>query len=185
MKFNQFQNNLNKIMLGERVVDQAFCYGYLIQETENRILIDGNAVEFSSLEEAKEHIKQQILKEEVEQEVEKEIYEEISNNKIATIIKEYYNGVKVTDTLIESFVELASSKLFTANPVAYEIRKINKLDRLVENKVDYKLNDGSIVAIDEETQEKINNLFNGHDDIINYMRESKDNFLSVVEQIEG
>ena len=43
------------------------------------------------------------------EEVTKEIYEEIPNAKVAEIIKEYHE-VKVTDTLIESYLELASSK---------------------------------------------------------------------------
>ena len=72
------------------------------------------------------------MTEHIEQEVTNEIYESISENKIAEIIKEYYN-IKVTDTLIESYVELASSNLFNVDPVVYEIRKLNKVDTVIEN----------------------------------------------------
>ena len=116
------------------------------------------------------------------EEVTKEIYEEIPNNKIAEIIKEYHD-VKVTDTLIETYIELASSNIFSVDPVICELRKINKLDTLVEGKLNYTLNDGSVIAINEATQEYLNKLLQNQNEIIDYMRESKENFLNVLKQI--
>jgi hypothetical protein len=63
------------------------------------------------------------------------------------------------------------------------LRKYNKLDRLIEGKLNYTLNDGSIIAINEATQEYLNKLLTNQTEIIEYMRESKENFLSVLEQI--
>lgn len=128
------------------------------------------------------------LKEQEEQtaslveEVTKEIYEEIPNTKVAEIIKEYHD-VKVTDTLIESYVELASSNIFSVDPVICELRKYNKLDTLVEGKLNYTLNDGSVVAINETTQDYLNKLLYNQNEIIEYMRESEQNFLYVLERI--
>ena len=116
------------------------------------------------------------------EEVTKEIYEEIPNNKIAEIIKEYHD-VKVTDTLIETYIELASSNIFSVDPVICELRKINKLDTLVEGKLNYTLDDGSVIAINEATQEYLNKLLQNQNEIIEYMRESKQNFLHVLERI--
>ena len=116
------------------------------------------------------------------EEVTKEIYEEIPNTKVAEIIKEYHD-VKITDTLIESYIELASSNIFSVDPVICELRKYNKLDRLVEGKLNYTLNDGSVVAINEATQDYLNKLLNNQTEIIEYMRESKTNFLKVLQQI--
>ncbi len=116
------------------------------------------------------------------EEVTKEIYEEIPNNKIAEIIKEYHD-VKVTDTLIETYIELASSNIFSVDPVICELRKINKLDTLVEGKLNYTLDDGSVIAINEATQEYLNKLLQNQNEIIDYMRVSKENFLSVLKQI--
>lgn len=116
------------------------------------------------------------------EEVAKEIYEEIPNTRVAEIIKEYHD-VKVTDTLIETYLDAASSNLFSIDPVICELRKYNKLDRLIEGKLNYTLNDGSIVAINEATQEYLNKLLTNQTEIIEYMRESKENFLSVLEQI--
>lgn len=116
------------------------------------------------------------------EEVTKEIYEEIPNNKIVQIIKEHHD-VKVTDTLIETYIELASSNIFSVDPVICELRKINKLDTLVEGKLNYTLNDGSVIAINESTQDYLNNLLCNQNEIIEYMRESKQNFLYVLERI--
>lgn len=116
------------------------------------------------------------------EEVTKEIYEEIPNNKIAEIIKEYHN-VKVTDTLIETYIELASSNIFSVDPVICELRKYNKLDRLIEGKLNYTLNDGSVIAIDESTQDYLNKLLNNQNEIVEYMKESKANFLHVLKRI--
>jgi hypothetical protein len=126
--------------------------------------------------------KQEQLNASLVEEVTKEIYEEIPNTKIAEIIKEYHD-VKVTDTLIESYVELASSNIFSVDPVICELRKINKLDTVVEGKLNYTLDDGSIIAINEATQDYLNKLLQNQNEIIEYMRESKDNFLKVLEQI--
>lgn len=116
------------------------------------------------------------------EEVAKEIYEEIPNTKIAEIIKEHHN-VKVTDTLIESYIELASSNIFSVDPVICELRKINKLDNLVEGKLSYTLSDGVVVAISETTQDNLNTLLQNQKEIVEYMRESKQNFLYVLERI--
>ncbi len=116
------------------------------------------------------------------EEVTKEIYEEIPNIKVAEIIKEYHE-VKVTDTLIESYLELASSNIFSVDPVICELRKYNKLDRLVEGKLNYTLNDGTVIAISESTQDYLNTLLCNQNEIIEYMRESKQNFLHVLERI--
>lgn len=119
----------------------------------------------------------------VMEEVVKEAYEEIPVTKVAEIIKEHHD-VKVTDKLIESYVELASSNIFSVDPVICELRKYNKLDRLVEGKLNYTLNDGSVIAINEATQEYLNKLLQNQTEIIEYMRESKTNFMYVLSKIE-
>ncbi len=117
------------------------------------------------------------------EEVAKEIYEEIPNTKVAEIIKEYHD-VKVTDTLIETYLEVASSNTFSVDPVICELRKYNKLDRLIEGKLNYTLNDGSVIAINEATQDYLNKLLSNQTEIIEYMRESKENFLYVLSKLE-
>lgn len=183
MYFNQFNRKLSEQITGVTVIKQLRCSGHLIEMTVNQVVtIDGKESEFATIEEARQFIKQQYESESLEQEIAQEIYEEISDSKIANIIAEHHN-IKVTDTLIESYVELASSKLFTVDPVAYDIRQLNKIDRIVEGKIDYKLQDGSIVAINHDTQELLNNILEQHNEIVDYMRKGKDNFISVIQQI--
>lgn len=180
MNFNQFKSKLN----GRNIQSSLYTYGHLIEQTDDSILIDGVKSDFNTLEEAREYVRHNNLSDTLEEEITKDLYEEINHNKIASIIKEHHD-IKVTDTIIESYLHLASSKVFTLDPVVEEIRNLNRLDNIIEGKLDFKLGDGSIVAIDESTFNKINNILGNHSDIIDYMRESKQNFIHVIEQLEG
>lgn len=183
MYFKQFSKKLSADIIGSLVTEQIHCNGHLIEMTEaGKVLVDKEETSFKGLEEARNHIKQKYDTRELAEQIKTELYDTISENKIANIIKEHHD-VKVTDTLIESYIELASSKLFTVDPVVQEIRNLNKLDKLIEGKIDYKLADGTIIAINEETQERLNELFSNQQEIIEHMREGKDNFLAVLKQI--
>jgi len=162
---------------------RVHSYGHLIEQASNgKILIDGEKTSFTDLEEARQYIKTKHTTRNIEEQIKTELYEDISDNKIANIIKEYYD-VKVTDTLIESYVDFASSKQFTVDPVVRDIRNLNKFDKIVEGKIDYKLEDGTIIAINETTQDKLAELFHDEQEIIEHMRESKENFIDVLKQI--
>jgi len=179
MYFGQFKKSLKA-----DIVESIRSYGSLIEKTtEGTVLIDNEETKFKEIEEARTFVKNKQYSENLEKEVTQEIYEEISDSRIATIIKEHYD-IKVTEQLIESYVELASSKLFTVDPVVQKIRSLNKLDSIIESKLDYTLADGTIVAINKETQQELNKLLNNQKEIVEYMRESKENFFHVLEQIE-
>lgn len=179
MNYGSFSKKLKTQLYGSPVVEEITFNGESVALLEDgSILVNGKTTELSSVEEAKRYIKQIKL----EEQLVKELYETIPDVKIASIIKEHHN-VKVTDTLIESYVELASSKLFTADPVVREIRSMNSVNNLVEGKIDYVLDDGTVVAIDEDTNDVINNLLEGHNDVVQYMRESKQNFMKVLREL--
>ena len=183
MYFKQFNKKLSEDITGVAVESQLHSNGHLIEMTVDQVVtIDKEKTDFATIEEARQHILKQYNTKELEEEIKTEVYEDIADNKIAKIIKEHHD-VKVTDTLIESYIELASSKLFTVDPVVQEIRNLNKLDKLIEGKIDYKLADGSIIAINEDTQEQLNNLLDNQQEIIEYMRQSKDNFIHVLKKI--
>lgn len=185
MYFRGLRSKLNEQAVGAEIKSQASYYGSSIVETaEGKVFVDQQETRFGSLEEAKQEIKQRMMYEDIQQELEKELYAEISYTKVADIIRKQYEDVKITDTLVESYIELASSKLFTTDPIAQEIRKFNNFDRLLEGHVDYKLDDGTTVVISEETQQRINSTFGQHKDVVQYMRESQKNFLSVLNQLE-
>lgn len=179
MYFSQFSRKLS----GENITEQLRCYDHIIQKDEDGVIYIGNAkTKFTELEEARNYIKQQYETVKLEEQVKTEIYEELSENKIVDIIKKYHD-VKVTDTLIESYIDLASSKLFTLDPVVEDIRKLNKLDQLVEGKIDYKLEDDSTIAISHKTNDMLKQLFQDHTDVVEHMRQTKDNFIEVIKQI--
>jgi hypothetical protein len=179
-----YYHTLTKSLKKSNVVESIRSYLHLIEKTiENKILVDGKETEYKSLEEARYSIKQEYISQKLEEQVSKESYEELSDEKVASIIKEYHD-VKVTYTLIETYIKLASSNMFSVDPVVQDIRALNKLDRIVEGKLHYVLADDSIVAINLQTQSRLNNLLSNQTDIIEYMRESKENFIHVLEQIE-
>jgi hypothetical protein len=180
MYYGQFKQSLS----GSDVLSSIRSFGHLIEmHRDGSVTIDRKSSEFESLEEARKYIKSKTFSEKLEVQISQEIYEEISENRIANIIREHHD-IKVTDTLIESYIALASSKIFTLDPVVHQIRKLNKLDVVVENKLHYQLDDGSIVAINEATLQVLNNLLHKQTDIVEYMRESKENFFYVIEKIK-
>lgn len=182
MYFKQFSRKLSE-QGSHEIVSQVRSFGHLLEKTvDGTILIDKEVTDLNSLEEARQYIINKKYNEELEQQAKSDLYEELSDITVAMIIQEQHD-VKVTDTLIESYKELASSKLFTLDPVVTEIRKLNKLDKLVEGKLDYKLNDETVIAISEDTQQKLNSLFGEHQDVVEYMRESKENFLEVIRNL--
>jgi hypothetical protein len=166
------------------IVESIRSYGNLIQiDSDGVVYVNRETTEYRSLEEARTYIKNKQVSNTLESQITKDTYEEITDNRIASIIKEYHN-IKVTDTLIESYIELASSQIFTIDPIVQKIRSLNKLDAVIEGKLHYELTDGSVVAINERTQKHLNNLLNNQKEIVDYMRESKEKFFQVIKQIE-
>lgn len=177
MNFKQFQKALYESVLGCDVKHHITYYGFVIVETADKIIVNGKPTKFKSIKEAKHSIDQEKTLNGID------LYEDTPQHKVADIIRKHHN-VKVTDTLIESYIDLVTSKTFTTDQVAQDIRKANKIDRILEDCIDYKLDDGSVVIIKEETQRMINSTLEHHQDIIRYMRESKENFLETLDQLK-
>ena len=176
-----YKQLLQQVSRATGVAKQVQCFNHIVEEAvDGSILVDHLPTQFSCLEEAREYIRQQKLTNDIRQ----QLQETISDNKVANIIKEQYGDIKVTDTLVASYVELASSKLFTTDTVVRQIREQTDIRTSSFGKIDFVLSDGSAVAIDPTTLDIINNTFGQHSDVIDYMRESVENFLDVVNQIE-
>ena len=107
--------------------------------------------------------------------------EEIPASKIAGIISEYHN-IDVNDSIVESYVELASSKAFTIDPAVHAIRALNT--STINGKIDYVLDDGSLVAIDENTQLKLNTLFDNKYELVEYMQKNLESFMHVLKELD-
>jgi len=175
MNYAALNKRVKGIINGADLVEQTHYFGSVLAlSSEGKVYIDNHLTEFKSLDEARSFVKHK----DIGNEISKEIYEEILENKIANIIREEHK-VKVTDTLIESYIDLASSKLFTTDKVVQRIRELNRHDSILENKLHYVLNDGSTVAIDPSTQEYLNGVLD--QEVVEYMRESKENFMNALQ----
>ena len=181
MFYSEFTQKLNETKGVKRTLRY---YNHLIESDDyGLIYVDGDETLFETLEEARESIKQDITAKKLAQEVTKDTYEELTENTIVKVIRKYSDD-KITDTLIENYVSLASSNVFTIDPIVCELRKINKIDRLIEGKTHFVLDNGDKVALEGVTIKRINSLLEGQDEIINYMKKSSDNFLHVVSLLE-
>jgi hypothetical protein len=188
MKLNEFVSKLYSSQGNYgNVVSVASHYNHKIVENDKgEYFVDGIQLEvrLESLEEVRDYIDLQ----ETASKTKIRLYEDISETKIASIIKKYNEDTKITTKLIENYMTLASSKVFTIDPVLLEMRNSYKTANIFDTKLDFKLNDGKQVAIGEQTMQKISELLNNCNDkqeIIDYMTESRDNFVSVVRQLQG
>ena len=133
-------------------------------------------VEFKNLEEAREYAKSYINNSIILEDIDTVIPEE----KIVNLVSKYHSSIKITDKIVESYLDLASSNLFTIDPVLLEIKqRVSSLP----GKIEHKLSDGSVVAISEETQNLLNTLLEDKYQIVEYMRESKQNFMRIIKEV--
>ena len=133
-------------------------------------------VKFKNLEEAREYAKTNIDNSTILKDIDTLIPEE----KIVSLISKHHSSIKITDTIVESYLELASSNLFTIDPVLVEIKQRSTS---IPGKIEHKLNDGSVMAISEDTQNLLNKLLEDKYQVVEYMRESKENFMRTIREV--
>lgn len=173
---------LRKKLSEDLKIQESFYCG----DNKSKVVIDNDLrvtvnneeldIEFKSLEEAREYSKQYIKYSQIIESIDITIPELT----VASYIKKHYNIEKITDTLIESYIELASSNIFTVDPVVQEMKVGSPL---IDGKYHYKLQDNNVVAIGEGIQNQLNILLKEKQDIVEYMRISKENFLRVVKEL--
>jgi hypothetical protein len=182
MYYSQFSKRLQKTLSTVGIQEHTYCYGNTIQRTiDNNILINNELTQFKNLAEAKNHIKYS----EQAKEIVSNLYEEFfSENilKIADIIKEEHN-IKVTNKIIEQYIKIASDKSFSIDPVISQIREMNEFDSIINGKLHYVLEDESVIAINVETQNYINNLLENKLEVVEFMKESSTNFLNILDAL--
>ena len=109
-----------------------------------------------------------------------EVQRKAIEEKIVSLIRKHHSIDRITDTLVESYIELASSNIFTIDPVIVEIKQ--KTSSL-PGKLEYTLEDGNTVAINEDTQKLLTTLLDDKYQIVEYMRESKENFMRIIKEV--
>lgn len=91
-----------------------------------------------------------------------------------------HHGIKLTNTLVESYKELILAEEFTLDPVVLELREGKSS---LYGKIEFKLNDGSVVAVNESTVDKLLSLNVDKYKLVDFMKESKKNFVSVIKEL--
>lgn len=175
-----FSELRNKLFEDLGVLDSYICYDKKVRIDKGlSVFVEGQKIdcEVQSLEEARLYAKKYIENLRLIEDINTTVPEE----KVAHYIRKHHNVDKITDTLIESYIELASSNLFSVDPVVSEIKERSAVT--FSGKLEYKLNDGTMVAIDEDTQQTLNNLLQNHNEVVEYMRESKGNFMRILREL--
>ena len=103
----------------------------------------------------------------------------MKSNIESSIKKHHHIGV-IPNSLVERYQNLIESKRFSVDPVVIDMRE---QDSKLYKKINYTLEDGSIVAIDESTRDKLKTLFVNKYKEVMYMNESKDNFFKIIQLI--
>lgn len=185
MRFKQFQKQLYEQSFGASVEACQYVYNHKIVQTDRGVYVDGECTHFGCIDEAKQHIKQQNSVAAINEEIDQDSFKTLPINLLTDIIHKHNSDSKVTDTLIESYINVAASKQFTTDKVVYDMRVINRTNRLLEGYLDYILDDNTVIAISEQEQKSINTLLEHRDDLVVFMKQNKDNFLQVLEQVKG
>ena len=180
MNYRQLQSKL----YGNSIVTTIFCRNHVIAESvDGAIFVDHKLTSFSSIHEAKQQIKNNSLSLALNEQLRVNLYR--NSDQIVSSIKKHHSNTRITDTLIESYVDLAASKVFTVDNVVFDMKRSNTMDCLLEGRLDYKLNDGSTIVITEETQKSINTLLKHDSEVVDYMKQSRFNFLEVLKQLRN
>lgn len=99
---------------------------------------------------------------------------------IETSIMEHYQLDSVPSILVEEYSALIESDRFSIDPVVVELRA-NQCS--LHNKINYMLEDESIVSINNYTRNKLQSLLFNKYNVVEYMNESKDNFFKIIQLI--
>ena len=168
--------------LKQGIQESAYFYNHTIQKTsEGIILIDKQPTSFKSLSEAKSYIRYNQQAKDIINTLHDNFFSE-NTIKIANIIKEEHN-IKVSNNIIEQYIKIASDKAFSIDPVILKLREMNEYDSVLSSKIHYVLEDNSTIAIDIDTQIKINKLLENKQDVVEFMSKSSDNFLKILDVI--
>lgn len=113
-----------------------------------------------------------------------ESYLELDDSTIAAIIREFHD-IRVTNTIMEQYINLAIDNVFSIDPVVSKLREMNGLDTIIDGRIHYKLDDDSIVAISTETLLQLNSILENKLSAVEYMRRDSNSFLYMLEAIIG
>lgn len=111
-----------------------------------------------------------------------DIFKATPKHLVADVIAINYPEARITDKLIESYLELAATKEFTLDKTIHEIRKLDSFVEF-EDKVTFMLEDDSCVVISNELYTTICKSIN-NESTIQFMRKNKENFINCIDIIK-
>lgn len=165
---------LSDLMDKYALKESRVFHGHVASIKNGNLFIDGmdTGGNYNTIDEACQYIKDYIS----DLELKKTITEEYNVREVAAIIKKHEPDTRITNSLIESYVDQAQRKSFNVIPAVQELSE-------KDNKFKYILEDGSVVAIDIETQNTLNILLAEETEIVDHMKKNKDNFIDAVRKI--
>ena len=171
--FNQFRKNLRE---GAGLLDSFIYRGSYVRVFDTLdVTIDDKLIgTYADLNEARSQAEMSISSNQLL------AHYTVSDEKLVSIISSTHD-VKITDTMLESYKYQLNSREFSLDPVITEVRR--RMSSNFADKTEYTLNDGSVVAISEETQSMLTTLLEDKYSIVKYMRVSKENFMHVVRKL--
>lgn len=150
MKYSQFVKRQQDLLYECPISKEARIEGNHVAILENgNVFMNRQQTGFSSLDEAIRFIKTETYKEKAWVEA----FNKLPANTLASIIREH-NKDKITNSLIESYLDVAFNKTFTVDPIVIKIRELVELNA-IDGKIDFVLEDGSTVAIGKPLLEKL------------------------------
>lgn len=175
ISYAKFRRNLNENI---GVLDRKLYQGHLvIVDKSFNLFIDNELVaECCSLIEANEYARSFINN----LEVISESTQQLPVEKVVELVREHHDDIKITDSLIEEYLTLDESKRFSLDPVLLEMKASSKS---LNEKLEYILEDGNIVAISEETVKNLSSILEDKYQIVEYMQKCKDNFMQVLRKL--
>lgn len=171
--FNQFRKNLRE---GAGLLDSFIYRGSYVRVFDTlEVTINNELIgTYADLNEARSQAKMSISSNQLLD------HYTVSDEKLISIISSTHD-IKITETVLESYKHQLNSREFSIDPVITEVRR--RMSSNFADKTEYALNDGSVVAISEETQSMLTSLLEDKYSIVKYMRVSKDNFMHVVRKL--
>lgn len=161
--------NINSFLKKYDLKETKVFYGHVVSLKEGILFIDDVSTgrRYSHIDESDKFVVEHINKKD----------KEYDSRLVASIIRKNNPNIRLSNSLIESCIKQVKSKEFSIDPAVLELREFNN------NKADYILSDSSHIAVSMETQNTLNIILKEHEDIIDYMKINKNNFVNVVKKI--
>ena len=117
-------------------------------------------------------------------EIREDLYRLIPESVVIELIRKHHPDARITNTMLEHYYGESQAQNLTTDKTTLEIRRLNPADAVFESHTEYRLNNGDCVVISEQTGKRLNKLLGENPIILDYMKESAETFMDVVNELE-